>query len=569
MHHLARLRSELTHHVRATLNGCAQLAFCDTPLAGLLVLGGIALASPFAGGGALLGATFGTIVGRHVPAYSRVEWSFGLASFNPAIVGLFFGGFLASGERGIAFLIPYLAAAVLLDVGLRRVLARIMLPSLSLAAVATLYIVSALEAPPGGWFWTDAPASPLMPLGALGALSIVAAIVMKSRPAGLLALSLGAVTLLAGWLLGEDSRATFGLWAITVPLASFGMHAVFLRGSFVGGVAGTLAALIGALVWIAWEASSLQHWVPPLLLPFILGMWLSMLLIRRVMASPMAGPAFWRAMRAVLAARAAGREAVAVLAPGTTAEGGPSVPLDSAWHGAEVPRFAFERETLRASLRCRKEFWEGCARLKEAAEPARAEVVARWLERLQRRGWIQRTVVGDASHPWSALTEGVLRVHGDVRITRCMDCGTEASWPPRRAWRHYDLRCSGCAGPIIPAVTLPGARADEAVVAELQELAARCATPIIFGDPAGEPEIRGFLGRARDTGATAIFVSELPENDGRAPDDICVRMPAERFLAWTVRVAASCDAIARLGFGQGATPRLRSIGGKRRHKVAG
>ncbi len=556
---LARLGLELKRNVGATLNGCAQLAFCDSPRAGVLVLGGLALASPFAGIGALLGAAFGAIVGRYVPAYSGEEWSRGLASLNPAIVGLFFSGFLASGERHPALLVPLLAASLLLDAGYRRALARIALPALSAAAVTTLYAVSAFAAPPGGWFWTDAATNALMPLGALGGACVVAAMIVKSRFAGVYAVALSAIAACACWLAAHDPRAVFGLWAITVPLASFGMHAVFLRGSLAGCVAGTLAALLGALAWVAWEASPLAQWLPPLLVPFILGTWLAMVLMRRAMASPVAGAAFWRAARALLAARAADREVVLLLAAGATRDPGSSTPFDGGWR--ELPRFAFEREALRASPRCRREFWETCARLRE--RPARASGLARRVVRLQRRGWIQTTIVGDAGPVWNALPDGALRLRGDVRITRCMDCGTEGPWPPQRAWRHCDLRCAACQGPVIPAVTLPGASADEAVAAALRDLATRCAMCLVLGDLAGEPETHRFLERVRRAGAAVIFVSEIPESDHPPRDDICVRMPAERFLACVAPVLAGGNAMTGLGIAGSARRSVRNVGGQR------
>ena len=569
MQHLARLHLELTRHARATLRGCAQLAFCDSPLAGVLVLGGIALASPYSGLGALLGAAFGTVIGRFAPAYSRDDWSWGLASFNPAIVGLFFGGFLASGERHPALLVPILALTVMLDVGFRRVLARMQLPALSAAAVATIYVVTALAAPPGGWFWTDAPTSPLVPLGVLGGGCIVVAMIMKSPFAGLWTVLLSAIAALSCWLAGHDPRAVLGLWAITVPLASFGVHAIFLRGSLAGCVAGTLAALLGGLVWIAWETSFLKQWLPPLLVPFILGTWLSMVSMRRVMASPLAGSAFWRAACALFVARAARRDVIALLATGATCDHGLSTYFSGEWLGTERPRFAFERENLRSSPRCRREFWDACARLRENAKHLRASERLWGVGRLQRRGWIRTTIVSDPLAPTGdALPDGVLRLHGDVRITRCMDCGAEGSWPPQRTWQRCDLRCAHCQGPVIPAVTLFGAPADESTVGALRDLATRCAAILVLGDHTGEPEIRRLVEQARHVGAATIFVSEHPKGDGRPPADICVHMSAERFLAWIDVVLAVGYAISRSWMRGDARRETRTVSGKHRREAA-
>lgn len=568
--HLARLRLELMRHARATLRGCAQLAFCDSLVAGVLVLGGIALVSPYGGLGALLGAALGTVVGRFVPAYSRDEWSWGLASFNPAIVGLFFGGFLASGERHPALLVPIVAATVLLDAGFRRALARAMLPSLSAAAVATLYAVSTVAAPAGAWFWTDAPAGPLVPFGALGAGCIAAAMIMQSRFAGLWAILLSAVTALACWLAGHDPRATPGLWAITVPLASFGVHAIFLRGSLAGCAAGTLAALLGALAWIAWESSFLREWLPPLLAPFILGTWLAMIVMRRAMASPLAGSAFWRAARALLAARAAGRDVAAVLAGSAAHHPEPSPFFAGAWLGADLPRSAFARDSLRMSPRCRSAFWEACARLRKEAEHVPASALARGAGRLRRRGWVRTIVVGDPlSAALDAPPEDVVRLHGDLRATQCMDCGAEGSWPPQGAWRHCDLRCARCAGPVIPAVTPLGAPVDEATSGRLRELAARCAAILVLGNPAGLPEAGRFLEQARRMGAAVIHVSDQPEGDSQPRSDVGVRAPPERFLAWANVILPVAYAASGMWIRGDARRYVRGAGGKRGREAAG
>ena len=143
--------AELARSSLALLRGCGQLALCERPVCGLLVLAGIALIAPFCAAGALLGAGFGTLAARFTSFYARDEWAMGLAGFNPAIVGLLGGGFLASGELPVAHLLAPLALSLVLDVGCRRVTGRLRLPALSVAAFTTVYMVSLIAAPPGGW----------------------------------------------------------------------------------------------------------------------------------------------------------------------------------------------------------------------------------------------------------------------------------------------------------------------------------------------------------------------------------------------------------------------------------
>jgi NAD-dependent SIR2 family protein deacetylase len=409
-----------------------------------------------------------------------------------------------------------------------------------------------------------------VPYGALGACCIVAALIMQSRFAGLWAVLLSTITVLACWLAGHDPRAMLGLWAITVPLASFGVHAIFLRGSLAGCAAGTLAALLGALIWIAWASSALQQWLPPLLVPFILGTWLAMILMRRAMASPLAGSAFWRAARALLAARAAGRDVAVLLAGAATRDCGRSPFFSGAWLGAELPRIAFEREGLRASARCRRVFWEACARARKEVEHLPASELAYRAARLQRKGWTQSTIVSDPLVPAEdALPTGAVRLHGDVRVTRCMDCDAGGSWPPQGMWRRCDLRCAHCQGPVVPAVTPFGAPVDDATSGRLRELAARCAAVLILGDAADEPEARRFVARARHAGAAAIFVSGETVGDSRPSPDVGVCMAPERFLAWLGVVLAAGYAVSGIWIGGNARRNLRHVGGKRRRAATG
>jgi urea transporter/NAD-dependent SIR2 family protein deacetylase len=557
---LSRLAGEARAFYQAWLRGCAQLAFCDSPAAGMLVVFGITLASPMAGAGTLLGALFGTVVGRLTSAYPREEWAWGLAGFNPAIIGLLSGGFLAGGEVHAGVLGAALALSMLLDVVFRRVLDRFMLPALSLAALTTLYLVSWLAAPAGGWFWTDAPVNALFPFGVAGAALVLAAMVVRSPFAGIWAILLSAVAFLSGWLLDHDPRSLVGLWGITVPLASFGVHAIFMRGSLVGRVAGSVAASLGALVWIAWEASPLGQWLPPLVLPFIVGVWLSMLLMRRVMTLPFAQAGYWRIVRMIADARASGADVVALIPRDSAAD----VPLSSfmsgVWLDPELPRAAFEPDSLRDSPRCRRVLWEASSRLRDEAKQVRPGPLWTRLARLKTRGWIQSVVIQDALIPAEiARSHEVVAIHGDTARTRCLGCGAEGIWPPTAVWRRCDLRCGSCQGAVVPFITLFGGDLDATTSSRLQALQGRCAVALVLGDEASEPATREFLDRVREAGAAVAFVSDAKPSYPRRGSDVSVRERPERFLAHL------CDALGAWHL----LSRLRAQPGKRASDLAG
>ena len=532
---LSRVAAEVKLYLYAMLRGGAQLAFCDSPLAGVLVLGGIGLVSPFSGLGALIGAGFGTVAGRFLPAYGRDAWATGLASFNPAIVGLLWGGFLASGEIHPAFLIPAVALSMMLDIGLRRLLGLAMLPSLSSGAFATVYLVSLMAAPPGAWFWTDAPTNALVPFGLIGAACIAAAMVMKSRSAGVWALLLSTIAFLACWLANQDPLSLTGLWAITVPLATFGIHAIFLRGSVAGCIAGTIAACLGAFVWLAWQGTPLGGWLPPLLWPFIVGVWLSMILIRRLEASPLAHASFWRVVRMLAAARAANRTVVALLRDLRGAATPASSFISGAWLDPQMPRSTFSPDHLRTSSRSRQAFWDACDRLRVEARagPSGGGLVAR-VARLQQDGWLGGVVIQDLVAPTQIEElEETVPLHGDIDRTQCLDCGAMCAWPPMAVWRRCDLRCPACQGPVVPALTLFGSAIDVAIRDRLSELESRCDVILVLGEEASEPATVALLERARSKGASVVFVAHGAARYAypRALTDLSVFASPQRFLA--------------------------------------
>ena len=529
----------------ALLRGCAQVAFCDSPLAGALVLSGVTLMSPHNGLGMLLGALFGTVAGRFVSAYEREEWAWGLAGFNPAIIGLLWGGFFASGEIHPALLVPILALGMAFDVALRQLLGRLRLPALSAGALITVYLVSLAAAPRGSWFWTTVPANAFIPFGLLGAACFVTAMALKSPFACTWALSMSAITFIASWLSGHDPRTLVGLWGITVPLASFGVHAVFMRGSLAGGIAGALAAFLAAVIWFVWDASPVGRWLPPLLVPFILGVWLSMVLMRKLMAVPLATPEFWRIARLLIAARAHQREVVVLIQRGSGTAAADSGFIRGTWIDPHVPRAAFERDRLQTSAQCRQAFWEAAQRLRDEAKRLPACSLPARVARLQQDGWLQAVIIQDVRLPTEMLPfAAVVPVHGDIERAQCLDCGAAGPWPPLAVWRRCDVRCAACQGAVVPAVTLFGGAIDDATASRLRELTVRCAAILVLGDEASEPATLALLDQMRGAGATVAFVSDSEAVYPRRAADISVSESPQRFLGFLQLVLAGWRAVA-------------------------
>lgn len=552
---------------RAWLRGCAQIAFCDSPQAGALVMAGIALVAPLAGLGTAIGSLFGTVVGRATTAYPREEWAWGLAGFNPAIVGLMWGGFFASGGGSLALLAGALSASVALDIVFRRFLARFRLPALSSGALATLVLTSLAFAPSGAWFWVDAPGNDFVPFALAGALLIVVAAAIKSPFAAAWASLLGAAALTGGILAGHDPRSLVGLWGITVPLASFGVHAVFLRGSLAGCAAGTLAALLGALIWIAWQASPAGQWLPPLVMPFILGVWLSMAVTRFVAALRAAQPARWRAAGIALAARREGRAVVALIRQASDAP--LSGFVSGTWIDPLVPRATFEADRLRLSQRVRRAFFDAVDRLRTESRPLGEGALWRRVSRLQAAGCIDALIVQDVVRPPARESNfAELSLHGDLDSARCLDCGARSGWPPMAVWRRCDLRCAQCQGPVSPDVTVFGGGLDAAVGRRLDEHAARCGLVLVLGDEAAEPATLAFLENARAAGSAVVFASGGGTRYPRRATDLSLDESADTFLAFLERASRASRVVDRLARRR-ARPMHEPMGAAKQRGAAG
>ena len=268
---------------KVVLRGLAQIAFSDTPVGGILVLVAIACVSPWSACGALLGAVAGTAAGYALAIYPRYLWELGLSGYNAAIVGIFWGGLFANGTQDIPFFLLALVLCVLLEMGLKRVLGLLNLPVLSLPAVLTGYIITGLYVALGHWFWV---APPPLPFGFAGVFVAIACIIVVMSAVSMVAclqvVALCALSAVVGSLIFHiDIMALWGLWAFTVAPASFAIHAIFLAETPTASLAGILAALVGAIIWITWLASGLGSIVPPLLLPFIIASWVSIIMFRR------------------------------------------------------------------------------------------------------------------------------------------------------------------------------------------------------------------------------------------------------------------------------------------------
>ena len=261
----------------AYLRGLAQVAFSESPWAGLLVIGSIVLLAPWSALGAVAGGLVGLVAGRYQKSLSEAQWEAGLAGFNPAIVGILWGLTYAAGETGLGALALLLGGSIAIEYVMRPVLARAELPLMSMPAMVTAYLATAVFATFDATFWQHAAPPVLGNFGlALAAVMIVAALATQSIRATVLTVAVVAAVYVAAWLPGLTLLGSQGLWGFTVAPAVFGIFGVFLAGSNRGALAALFGGALSTLLWTLWVNTPLQSMVPPSLVPFILGTWITL-----------------------------------------------------------------------------------------------------------------------------------------------------------------------------------------------------------------------------------------------------------------------------------------------------
>jgi NAD-dependent SIR2 family protein deacetylase len=288
--------------------------------------------------------------------------------------------------------------------------------------------------------------------------------------------------------------------------------------------------MFAASIWIVWQAIGLGDRVPPLLIPFILGVWLSVILMRHLFASPLTQRAFWQTVSLLAAARDDDRQVLAVVRDLAPDGSGTSSFISGVWLDFDMHRDVASPEQLRTSPRARQRFWEACERLRaEDAHRTTGDIIDR-MAKLQRRGWLGTILVQDVLGPQKAMAAvDLVSLHGDIEKTSCLDCALRGDWPPLPLWRRCDLRCA-CQGPLVPHITPFGAPLTVHAQDSLAELAVRCAAVMMVGEEACEPGTAVFLEHVRRGAVPVVFLSNGAAQYPRRSTDLWIRAPARPCL---------------------------------------
>jgi len=524
---------------RVTLSGLAQVAFCDSPVAGALVLAAVTAVSPYAALGGLIGAFLGTLAAYTLHTWNRAEKLAGLPGPNPAIVGLLIGGACAPELPLLPLFVLAVAVCLAIEQAVRRPLARAGLPALSFPAILTTYLFTVaanlLDMP----IWSgsylvisDGRGAPIL------VALVVAALALKSPVAALQTAILSACTaLLSGWIAGTGAVGPAALWGFTVAPAAFGVHAVFLAGSSLGGWFGLAAAVLAVVLWALWVISPLADLLPPFLLPFVLATWAILVLSRRVAGRLVLDPNMWSVAAAIRDMRADGRPVVVLTGAGVSTASGIPDYVSGAWLDPSIPASAYSWKRYLESQRCRRLYWEACERFRQIARAARFNDGHAALAELERRGWVSATITQnvDGLHQAAGATQ-VIELHGNIEQVRCVGCGQVSDWPAAQLWSRYDLRCRTCGDFLKPAVVAFGENLPVRAWGAAQQAARRCGVIIVVGSQLAVSPARDLVADARAGGAQVVIVNLDPVLGLVSAEDIVLPHRSEDVLPALARL---------------------------------
>jgi NAD-dependent protein deacetylase/lipoamidase len=518
--------------VRATLNGLAQVAFSDRPVSGLLVLAGFLSIEPWAAAGAFAGALFGALASSVFRTWNRVETTYGLAGANLAVIGASFA-FLAPAALRPLTVILAVIICLGVEAGARRILQPLDLPVLSFPAVLALLLLAGFHQSLGKPFWAATGGLSADPITiAAPILLFTAATTLKSwRAAALAGLLAAAAAVVSGLLVKDSLLGPIGLWAFTVAPAAFGVYAIFLAGSTIGAVCGVGAAILGAAIWTGWVTSPLMGMIPPLLLPFILATWVTLIAVRLAAGPTLLDPHIWIAVEEIRRARSIGRPAMALTGAGiSTASGIPDY-ASGAWLDPKIPISTYAYDRFLESRRCRQLYWEACGRFREVALNAFPNIGHRALAVMEHDGWLGATVTQNVDRLHQAAgAQNVIELHGRIDRIRCLGCGETTDWPPKGLWGKFDLACQECGGLLKPAVIAMGENVPARAWENAEAAAMACGVVLVIGSQMAISSAAALLARARSQGAKVIFLNIGESAVPVLPNDVVLNLRAEEAL---------------------------------------
>ncbi len=503
----------------AVLHSFSQIIFLANPWVGGIVLLVILLLSPWAAVGAFSGMLFGVFSNITNQNWLDSEWKAGLTAYNPAIVGIFWGGTLAQGGATATLFLLVLLLTILLDLPIRCWLEKQAFPPLAVTALIVGWASQWIFGAFGVQFWLFDPL--LLPFGnwSVGlAIALIGAVLFFYNKLLFFnaLLFVGAAFLFSILLLGQSASS---LWAFTIAPAVVFPWILFPMNQRLALILASFTTLISTLIWIIWVYSGLDAIAPPLLFPMIVGIWIALWWklgkSRFLLLHPTVRKAAkWLRESTNQSTKQEKSGAVALTGAGiSTASGIPDY-TSATWLDPEIPASRYNYQNFLQDPSARKLYWQACRKFRDLAwakniYPNVAHQDLALFEQSELlRGVVTQNV--DGLHQRAGSKE-VIELHGSIDKIHCLQCGKISDWDDLNNDVNFAAEqhiCESCSGLLKPAVIAMGEPIPNQAWEKAKQLVEQCNVLLVIGTRLSVSSAAELLRLARENGARIILVNE-------------------------------------------------------------
>ena len=491
---------------RRVLVSAAQVGFTQSPIQGAMLLIAAALLSPMSALGALLGASVSVIFGKRFNQ-TEEEQSSGLGGYDTTILGLLWGGALSQGGAPIVLFPVALIACLFLQKSIKPLMWRWQLPPMATSGLLVGWLSSGTYAVFGANFWLHPGVLPFGEISIFLAIALVgAALLWRSWKGALLT---GALTALAAtssaWFYGTNHLiGPAGLWAFAVAPATFALAGAYLPDNRLGLMMGGLSGAIACVAWLAWDLTGLAVFLPPLLAPVFIGVWVSLILVLKETRAAILYPGLIKAVDMIRTAKAKGQKIVALTGAGASTASGIPDYTTGAWLPPGVPVSDYNFVNFQAYERCRVLYWNACAIFRDIVSEAKPNYAHDAITAMERKGVIDSVVTQNVDALRQASgTHRVTELHGTLEHVRCISCVWQGPWPDPPA----PMVCPHCGGLVKPAVIAMGENVTPATWAEAWDRIKDASVVLVVGSQLGISSTASLVAEARRNNAKFIFLT--------------------------------------------------------------
>ena len=522
------------NHLSVQWRSFAQLAFLDRQSSGLLIFLAIAFVSVWSAFAAIVAVLISNSLSLLIKDYTVQEWRLGIAGYNGAIVGMYWGDSILS-IKGLCLFLITLLVCLFFEFRLRSILIPRQLPVLSLPAMASISVIvltiSLLSIDTNHLLFSGA-AEPILQTYSreVAIILVVSAMAYQYPLATLQTLGISlAGGLLAQWLTGLNLYALVDLWAINLALAYFSIKTLFFKHSSLATLAAIFNTVLAGGIWYVWIITGLEQLSAPLLFPFIMSSLITLVFFRQYKDHNLLQSELWRTFQLLLTNRLRAKQCVAITGSGIRKGTLPDYPSGQ-WLDPKVPIASYTLAEFKASKRCRYLYWKASYDYYQQVLTMNKNNIDKQLDHLLNHylsGLFTETVdslLNAEQHP-------VYECYGSIKSLYCLDCAQQQAWPPVPLWLQRDLHCQHCSGLLKPQILAADENIDPACYQALQTNMAQCGCLLVIGVPAITPVVSIIIENANANKIPIVFIGTLPSTYLAAEKDIQLTGDIANWLA--------------------------------------